>query len=111
MLNKKELINMRNVNTPATAKIVYNKQLNTFRVLVAFNTTQVTVQNAAYQSGDLLVYTNQPAVSIIHALQSAMRTLSINVHAILHLQFTNQALAQLSPLNTQSIYMPYNFEL
>ena len=90
-------------NTTATAKIVYNAKLETYRVLVAFNTKHVTVQNAVYKSGDLTVFVDSSATSINHALQSAMRDLRIS--AIHHLQFSPQALVHLCPVNTNSIYM------
>jgi hypothetical protein len=90
-------------NTTATAKIIYNAKLNTYRLLVAFNTKHVTVQNAVYKSGDLTVFVDSSATSINHALQSAMRDLRIS--AIQHLQFTNPALANLCAININSIYM------
>ena len=39
----------------ALAKVVVNKRLNTLRLLVTFDTAagRVTVQNAAFKSGDL----------------------------------------------------------
>ena len=46
---------MCNFNTTAVAKIVRNKRLNTFRLLVAFATSskQVNYKTCAYASGDL----------------------------------------------------------
>lgn len=85
-------------NTHATAKIVYNKNLNTFRLLVAFNTNKVTVQNAVYKSGDLICVN-----SIINAMQCAMRNLRIT--GVQHLQFADSALANLDYLQINSIYM------
>ena len=82
---------MHNLNTTATAKVVFNKKLNTFRVLVAFNTRKVTVQNAAFISGDLQCFTS--TYNFATTLASAMRSLRIS--AIQHLQITTQALANL----------------
>ena len=78
-------------NTTATAKIVYNKNLNTHRLLVAFNTTKVTVQNAAYISGDLQCFNSRH--NFATALQSAMQSLRIT--AIQHLQITKQSIANM----------------
>lgn len=72
------------VNTPAKAKIVFNKKLGTVKVVVAFNVYKKLnkndelvyafppQKNCAYVSGDLA-----PA-EVLDALQSASRTLNTN---------------------------------
>jgi hypothetical protein len=69
------------VNTPAKAKIVFNKKLGTVRVVVAFNTHKRIVNNVvketfpvqskcAFVSGDLLV------ADVVNALALASKTLN-----------------------------------
>jgi hypothetical protein len=81
----------------ATAKIVYNNKFNTFRVLVAFNTNKVTINNAVYISGDL---PNTQDYSIQSTILTAKRRLSIKQITV---QITQKALSNLSDL--QMLYI------
>jgi len=72
------------VNTPAKAKLVFNKKLNTVKVVVAFNVHKklnnknelvhaFPVQNkCAYVSGDL----DPASTEVLQALQIASKTLN-----------------------------------
>ena len=96
-------------NTHATTKIVFNPKLNTFRVLVAFNTNKVTVQNSVYISGDLLnfhdSFTN--ACNICQTITNAFNALRINYSVM---QITKQAQANMCKVtaNTIMLHTCYN---
>ena len=66
---------MQNFNTPAVAKLVRNKRLNTFRLLIAFATSskQVNYKTCVYVSGDLNSLNDLDA-----AWASAQKQLCIN---------------------------------
>lgn len=85
-------------NTQATTKIVFNAKLNTLRVLVAFNTTNVNTKNAVYISGDLSLYNDSlsTANNVINAINIAFKTLRINKS---NLQITKQAYANMCAIS------------
>ena len=74
--------NVAAVNTPAKAKLIFNKKLGTVKVVVAFNVHKKLNANnelvhafpvqskCAYVSGDLL------ATDVLNALQQASKTLN-----------------------------------
>ena len=62
---------MQNFNTHAVAKVVVNNKAQTYRLLVAFNTTAVTVLNASYTSSDC------SPTQLVNAMYSAMQNLRI----------------------------------
>jgi hypothetical protein len=74
------------VNTPAKARIVFNKKLNTFKVIVAFNVhKKIDVNNkvyfafptqakSAYVSGD--INTEVLATELTNVLQRASKQLN-----------------------------------
>lgn len=84
---------MYNTNVPTTVKVVYNNKLNTFRVLIAFNTTKVTVQNAVYISGDLSTTCLTSTYNFHTILATAIRNLRIT--SITSLRITKQAYSKL----------------
>jgi hypothetical protein len=76
-------------NCVAIAKIVQNKKLNTLRILITFDKTKkdikgnvtVTVQNAAFKSGDICSVTDNKEykqMAIKKTLQVAQQQLRTN---------------------------------
>lgn len=70
-------------NTLALAKVVVNKKLNMFRLLVTFDTAnyKVTTLNAAFNSGDLVSVNANPeyiTAQINRALTQAQMQLRTN---------------------------------
>lgn len=82
---------MTNNNTPAKAKVVYNKAKETYTVVVAFNVTQMTDKGVyifptrkkcAYISGEFVYSTfTQDLKRIIALAKSILRTDTINIVA------------------------------